>query len=59
MNPIQCNKKTDTNDLECKQVEVNTDELDFGTIEVSNDYSLKATIMNKSLTQAEYKVFIK
>ncbi len=37
----------------------NLKELDFGAVEVLNDYSKKLTITNKSKIEADYRVFTK
>lgn len=40
-------------------IEADTDELEYGIVEVSNDYSKKATIKNNSKIPVEYRAFTK
>ena len=40
-------------------VEADTDELDYGSVEVSKDYTKKATIKNKSKIPVEYTALTK
>ena len=61
-NPILYNKKTDTEDLEQPKevlVEADSDELDYGQVEVLTDCKKKLTIKNKSKIAAEYTAFTK